>query len=145
MNHSFFSWHFLLENSSSVVLRDGSTSDSPLLKQYNWPIDTSTENQFQSFVTTLSSGFYVAFKGVFTPESRFAIVYTAFSYMGKVCIVFSFEFTPVIFLKCNALGIELSIGSDRTNMCPSVRNSVLDIRTEKFLSDIFFGQGFVPV
>lgn len=74
---------------SSVIIRDGSTSDSPTLKEYNWPFEMdnrrhSTDKPFQSFVTTLSSGFYVAFKGVFTPESRFAIVYTTFSYMGKI-------------------------------------------------------------
>lgn len=75
---------------SSVVLRDGTTSVSPLLKEYSWSFEMldnnqlTTEKPFQSFVTTLSSGFYVAFKGVFSPDARFAIVYTAFSYMGKV-------------------------------------------------------------
>lgn len=52
-----------------------------MLKQYDWPIE-EPHGKFQSFVTTLTSGFYISFKGVFTPESRFAIVYTAFSYMG---------------------------------------------------------------
>lgn len=71
-----------LGNKSNVIIRDGSTSDSTMLKQYDWPIHTAN-GKFQSFVTTLSSGFYIAFNGVFTPESRFAIVYTAFSYMGE--------------------------------------------------------------
>lgn len=79
--------YFVLANASSVILRDGITSDSKMLKQYNWPFEMRDGNQlekpFQSFVSTLSSGFYIAFKGVFSPESRFAIVYTAFSYIGE--------------------------------------------------------------
>lgn len=69
-------------NASSVVIRDGSTSNSTMLKKYDWPQIEGPHEKFQSFVTTLSSGFYISFKGVFLPESRFAIVYTAFSYMG---------------------------------------------------------------
>lgn len=59
-----------------------------MLKQYDWPIAPTTENPFQSFVTTMSSGFYVSFKGVFKPESHFAIVFTAFSYMGEFKVFF---------------------------------------------------------
>lgn len=76
-------------DASSVIIREGTTSDSQILKEYSWPFEmTTTENPlaikkpFQSFVTTLSSGFYIAFKGTFLPESRFAIVYTTFSFMG---------------------------------------------------------------
>lgn len=53
-----------------------------MLKKYDWSQIEGPHEIFQSFVTTLASGFYISFKGVFLPESRFAIVYTAFSYMG---------------------------------------------------------------
>lgn len=84
-------------DTSNVIIREGTTSDSPILKEYSWPFElTTTENPlaiekpFQSFVTTLSSGFYIAFKGTFSSESRLAIVYTTFSFMGNVDIfVFS--------------------------------------------------------
>lgn len=65
------------------MMRDGLTSVASLLQQYEFPIDKSIEKPFQSFVTELNSGFYIAFRGVFNAESRLAIVYTSFSYMGK--------------------------------------------------------------
>lgn len=78
-------------DTSSVIIREGTTSDSTILSEYSWPFETATTGNplamakpFQSFVTTLSSGFYIAFKGTFSPESRFAIVYTTFSFMGDV-------------------------------------------------------------
>lgn len=65
------------------MIRDGLTSVAPLLQQYEFPTDSSIAKPFQSFVTALNSGFYIGFRGVFNAESRIAIVYTSFSYMGK--------------------------------------------------------------
>ncbi|XP_031625338.1 uncharacterized protein LOC116342012 [Contarinia nasturtii] len=105
-------------NTSSVIIRDGSTSDSTMLKQYGWPIQTA-DGKFQSFVTTLSSGFYIAFNGVFTPKSRFAIVYTAFSYMdcfpGPEFLCENHRCIP-FFLQCDGFD-HCGDGSDENERC----------------------------
>lgn len=73
----------LLAGSSNVMVREGLTSVSPLLELYEWPLAKSPGSvQVQSFVTALTTGFYVSFRGTFGTKSRIAIVYTAFSYMG---------------------------------------------------------------
>lgn len=73
-----------IDDESMVVIREGLTSESNLLQTYEWPLDRSSDSSsFRSFVTTLSTGFYISFRGVFNMESRFAIVYTSFSYVGK--------------------------------------------------------------
>lgn len=64
-----------------MSVREGITSDSTLLDHFDWPGDE--EKPFENRVTTLSSGFYVSFRGVFDESTRFAIVFTAFSYMGE--------------------------------------------------------------
>lgn len=73
-------FHFAA-NESNVIVREGATSESTLLEHYDWPRDKI--KPFTNLVTTLSSGFYVSFRGVFDESTRFAIIYTAFSYMGK--------------------------------------------------------------
>ncbi|XP_055317756.1 uncharacterized protein LOC129576557 isoform X2 [Sitodiplosis mosellana] len=109
-----------MESASSVVIRDGSTSNSTMLKQYDWPIEGKHE-KFQSFVTTLSSGFYISFKGVFSPESRFAIVYTAFSYMdcfpGPEFLCENHRCIP-FFLSCDGFD-HCGDGSDENERCGS--------------------------
>lgn len=73
--------YFSPANESSVSVREGITSDSALLEHFDWPGDE--KKPFENRVTTLSSGFYVSFRGVFDESTRFAIVFTAFSYMGE--------------------------------------------------------------
>lgn len=85
-----------------------------MLKQYDWPIKQTHEIPFQSFVTTLSTGFYIAFRGVFTPESRFAIVYTAFSYIGE----FGDCFIKLNFFEIQYQKSLISLNSEKTeNRC----------------------------
>lgn len=68
-------------NASSLTIRQGLTSDRPILEIYQSPAEESLPST--SFITPLTSGFYVRFNGIFEMESRLAIAYTAFSYMGK--------------------------------------------------------------
>lgn len=68
-------------NESSVQVREGITSESPLLEHFDWPRDEI--KPFKNLVTALSSGFYVSFRGVFDESTQFIIIYTAFSYMGE--------------------------------------------------------------
>lgn len=35
-------------------------------------------------VVPLTQGFYISFRGIFTPESRLEIAYSAFSYKGEL-------------------------------------------------------------
>lgn len=100
-------------DTSSVIIREGTTSDSPIVKEYNWPSELTatdnplaTERPFQSFVTTLSSGFYIAFKGTFSQESRFAIVYTIFSFMGDVYFGFEFLFSRLSVIDVNEMNFK---------------------------------------
>lgn len=64
-----------------MSVREGITSDSPLVEQFDWPRDEKKPGK--DLVTALASGFYVSFRGVFDESTRFSIVYTAFSYMGE--------------------------------------------------------------
>lgn len=72
-----------------MMVRDGVTSAAPLLELYEWPTMKAMTHTSQTYVTSLSTGFYVAFRGVFAPNTRLAIVYTAFSYMGTYAIMAS--------------------------------------------------------
>lgn len=73
--------HDFVANESSISVREGITSESPLLEHFDWPRDEMKPSK--NLVTALSLGFYVSFRGVFDESTRFAIVYTAFSYMGE--------------------------------------------------------------
>lgn len=70
----------IVGNASILILRQGLTSDRPLLDNYVAP----SSNAFvaKSFVAPLTVGFYVRLNGVFDADSRLAIAYTAFSYFG---------------------------------------------------------------
>lgn len=70
----------ILEPGSTLVIKQGITSDRPVLEKMVAPTsDTSSKG----FVVPLVSGFYVSFRGTFNFESKLAIIHTAFSYMSK--------------------------------------------------------------
>lgn len=81
-------WYFLTKirtifvgPNSVLTIREGTTSDNPILDEIS---DNFSQSSPKSFVAPLLSGFYVHLRsGNFFPESRLAIVYTAFSYTSK--------------------------------------------------------------
>lgn len=77
---------YFVAGSSLVTVREGLTSAAPLLELYEWPSTKTAMHPLKSYVTSLTTGFYVAFRGVFGPDARLAIVYTAFSYMGILAL-----------------------------------------------------------
>lgn len=77
---------------SSLVIRQGITSDRPVLEEFK---TTSLTTSSKSFVVPLVSGFYVSFHGSFQADSRLAIVYTAFSYMSKWLRKLSLNFSNI--------------------------------------------------
>lgn len=72
-----------LGNTSTLTIRQGLTSDRPILDIYQGNDESFKQT---NFVAPLTSGFYVRFDGVFDPDSRLAIAYAAFSYMSKLKI-----------------------------------------------------------
>lgn len=69
-------------NQSTLILRQGLTSDRPMLDIYHGG-NANDSDRLDKFVAPLTLGFYVRFNGVFEVESRLAIAYTAFSYMSE--------------------------------------------------------------
>ena len=70
---------------SEIIIRQGITSNRPELDRFDWP--TMNDVSSKSYIVSLNSGFYVSMNAVFSNESRLAIIFTAFSYMGKSKII----------------------------------------------------------
>lgn len=66
---------------SDLIIRQGITSDRPDIERFFY---FSEINQLttKTYVVPLTMGFYVSLRGFFNYESRLALVYTTFSYMG---------------------------------------------------------------
>lgn len=59
------------------------TSTQPAIEVLRHPKQRYNSPKEVEHVVPISQGFYVSFRGVFTPESRLEIVYAAFSYRSK--------------------------------------------------------------
>lgn len=81
-----------MSGQSELVIRQGLTSDSMELEILKLTSQNNTVIVPKTYVVPLKAGFYVSLKGAFNQKSNLAIVYTAFSYMGK-------KFVKLIFLK----------------------------------------------
>lgn len=68
-----------LAQRSELIIRKGMTSDRPALDVLKSPLTDPMKN----YVASLAAGFYVSFRGEFIVNSKLALVYTAFSLMGK--------------------------------------------------------------
>lgn len=68
---------------SELVIRQGLTSDRNMVEMLT-STDAFNPSTSKTFVVPLSSGFYVSLRGTFGPDSKLAIIYTAFSYMGEL-------------------------------------------------------------
>lgn len=71
----------ILDKNSKLTIRQGITSNHPEL-------ETIQSNSIKSiliknYVVSMSTGFYVSFNGNFANDSRLALVYTSFSYIGN--------------------------------------------------------------
>lgn len=64
---------------SELIIRKGMTSDRSTLDV----VKSSLTDPMKFYVASLADGFYVSFRGVFNANSKLALVYTAFSLMGK--------------------------------------------------------------
>lgn len=85
---------------SKLVIRQGLTSSASALDTIQWSTKrNAVEPKLKSYIVPMSSGFYVTFKGVFDSRTRLALVYTAFSYMGKITI-FVFQ---IFFFICDGI------------------------------------------
>lgn len=58
------------------------TSTQPVIEVLRHPKHYSSSKEVEH-VVPVSQGFYISFRGVFTPESRLEVIYTAFSYKGN--------------------------------------------------------------
>lgn len=63
---------------TELYVHEGSTSNGPVIERLEG-LDQIGRNQH---ITTVSKGFYIRFKGSFQMDSRLAIAYTAFNYLG---------------------------------------------------------------
>ncbi|XP_018326251.1 uncharacterized protein LOC108737696 [Agrilus planipennis] len=89
---------------TQLTVRQGVTSNEPALETLRHPMSYFFLSKKKEHVVSLSQGFYVSLKGLFRPESRLSIVYTAFSY--KECIPGSDFFCQnhrciPLFLRCD--------------------------------------------
>ncbi|XP_044733755.1 uncharacterized protein LOC123296358 [Chrysoperla carnea] len=66
---------------SVLTIREGLTSDKPLLETITYPSIENFQSKSQhEHVVLLNIGFYVHLRGVFSSKTRIAIAYTAFGY-----------------------------------------------------------------
>lgn len=72
-----------MSSDTELIIRQGLTSDRDKLD-----VITVNSSQPKMHVVPLSSGFYVSLKGSFGIKSKIAIVYTAFSYLGILFVVY---------------------------------------------------------
>lgn len=82
IDSNIFFFVFAYSAGKSVIeIREGVASTNALLQKIEWTND-SVET-YENLITTKTNGFYISFSGLFDSRSKFAIVFTAFSYMGK--------------------------------------------------------------
>lgn len=79
-----------MSGQSELIIRQGLTSDSIELEILKLTAQNNTVIVPKTYVVPLKAGFYVSLKGSFNQKSYLAIVYTAFSYMGKKFIELNF-------------------------------------------------------
>lgn len=87
-----------MSNDSKLIIRQGITSDRDVLDVIN-----ANTTRSKMHVVPLSSGFYVSLRGSFGVHSKVAIVYTAFSYLGKKIFIiflcyFSYLYMFILFM-----------------------------------------------
>ncbi|XP_076056388.1 uncharacterized protein LOC143034340 [Oratosquilla oratoria] len=63
-----------------LEVRQGLTSDDYLLEALE---GSAKQSRSQEYVVAIDTGFYVRLRGAFTKDSKLAIVYSAFSYLGS--------------------------------------------------------------
>lgn len=71
-----------LASNTKLIIRQGLTSNHPDLDTINYSQFNPTP--LKTYVVPIQTGFYVSFNGGFGSISRLALVYTAFSYRGKL-------------------------------------------------------------
>ncbi|KAK9886047.1 hypothetical protein WA026_014831 [Henosepilachna vigintioctopunctata] len=102
---------------TELTIRQGSTSDGPIVEVLRHPISQYIEPQ-KEHVVPISEGFYIGLKGMFKSASKMVIVYTAFNY--KDC------FSGLDFLCQNVRCIPASLTCDGFDHCGDNSDEELD-------------------
>lgn len=72
---------------TELTLRQGMTSKEPVVEALRHPSSHFAMAKQREHVVSIKQGFYISLKGLFRPESRLAIVYSAFNYKGTSQLV----------------------------------------------------------
>nr|CAI5831952.1 unnamed protein product [Callosobruchus analis] len=65
---------------TELTIRQGLTSNQPYVEVLKYPMAHYVSPRQKEHVVPITQGFYVRLRGVFTPQTRLAIVYAAFNY-----------------------------------------------------------------
>ncbi|XP_050310422.1 uncharacterized protein LOC126746290 isoform X2 [Anthonomus grandis grandis] len=94
---------------TDLILRQGITSQDPVVETLKYPVSHLNTIKTQEHVTLIQEGFYITLKGLFKPQSKVIIVYTAFNY--KDC------FSGLDFLCQNGRCISALLNCDGFDNC----------------------------
>lgn len=85
LNHvKFFNLQLFLAGNSELLIRQGLTSNNPLVEIVRSPLSQITSLKEKEHVVPISQGFYISFRGYFKANSHLAIAYAAFNYRGII-------------------------------------------------------------
>ncbi|XP_017769077.1 PREDICTED: uncharacterized protein LOC108557170 isoform X2 [Nicrophorus vespilloides] len=105
--------------STELVIRQGMTSNEPIVEVLRYPVSHYIVSKQKEHVAPIAQGFYVSLKGIFRPESRIAIIYSAFNYKdcysGSDFLCRNFRCIP-IYLICDGFD-HCGDNSDETTDC----------------------------
>lgn len=76
---------------SELTVRQGLTSNEPLVEVIRSPSSQFTQLKKKEHVVPITEGFYIGFRGFFKPNSHLAIAYAAFNYRGAEIDFFFIE------------------------------------------------------
>lgn len=96
------------------MIRQGQTSRNKEMNRVEWSDSTSSTAR-KDYIVPMVAGFYVTFKGIFGADSRLALVYTAFSYMGNLVKMINFSVAQESFCFVKFITAEWRIASTNFN------------------------------
>lgn len=74
---------FTTAGNTELIIKQGPTSALMPLEVLRHPVSQLQPPRLREHLAPVTSGFHVSLRGSFGPNSRLAIAYAAFSYMGK--------------------------------------------------------------
>ncbi|VEN52584.1 unnamed protein product, partial [Callosobruchus maculatus] len=117
--HAFTLDYFTKTGTTELTIRQGLTSNQPYVEVLKYPMAHYVSPRQKEHVVPITQGFYVRLRGVFTPQTRLAIVYAAFNYKdcfgGSDFLCENMRCIPIL-LNCDGFD-HCGDNSDESNNC----------------------------